>query len=875
MATLLDNIKKLFSAGRAPKNRNLTGTTEMNSVFRFKYTLFKELLAANSELLAILTDMEEKLRGNDLFGMAYIRSQINRSLMQAFSMVKNLNVLSNGRHKGLYQALETINRTIAAVLDEKKTPLPERHVMPYSLISKNDADWVGGKSANLGEIRNSIAIPVPEGFAITTRAFDTFLDANELRDEIRMRKTLMDVTDPDLVTRLSREIAALILEKPVPDEVASEMLSAYDSLWAGKDHISVAMRSSAIGEDGALTFAGQYLTLLNVNRDQLCQAYKSIIASLYSVRSITYRIEKGIYDDDLAMAVACIRMVESVASGVLYSRHPYNLNDNAIVINAVWGLGPYAVDGVIVPDTYTAGGEEPHKILTRTVSRKSVKLICSGQGGVTEIPVPESLQSAPCLTDEQVTRLAGYGSRIQDHYGTPQDIEWALDQDGTLLILQARPLKIETISTRAATRALPVPGFTVILETSDIASRGIGTGPAVHVRSDNDLRDFPGGGVLVAHHSSPEYVVVMKRCSAIITESGSISGHMAALAREFHVPALLGAVNALQKIPQGMAVTVDAYTGRIYEGIVPELAAAGEKRAAHMEGTPVFLCLKQVAQFMTPLNLVNPRAENFTPAGCRTLHDIARYCHENTYTEMFNISDLTSKLHGWSFKLDAPLPIDLHLIDLGGGLKPDVDPGARQTTVDQIMSVPLLALLDGMLDPRIAGTGPRPVNFSGLLSVMREQAMAPGHVGERFGDRSYAIISDKYLNFSSRVGYHYSVVDAWCGNTINKNYITFSFKGGAADTVKRGRRVRAIALILEKVDFTVTVKEDKIDAKLQKYPPSFIQERLKTLGRLLIFTRQMDMLMTTEQSVEKAADHFFAQQGATLENKDTGQGNYP
>jgi pyruvate,water dikinase len=278
-----------------------------------------------------------------------------------------------------------------------------------------------------------------------------------------------------------------------------------------------------------------------------------------------------------------------------------------------------------------------------------------------------------------------------------------------------------------------------------------------------------------------------------------------------------------------------------------------------MEGTPVHQCLKRVAEHMIPLYLINPRASEFTPEGARTLHDIARYCHEMTYTEMFSISDLTSRLHGWSHKLEAPLPIDLHLIDLGGGLS--VDTGLDRARVDQVTSLPFLALLRGMLDPAVTGQGPRPVSFSGLMSVMREQVMAPGHVGERFGDRSYAIVSDRYLNFSSRVGYHYSVVDAYCGTTINKNYITFSFKGGAADTLKRNRRVRAIALILEREEFAVTVKADKIDAKLQKYPQALIEERLETLGRLLIFTRQMDMLMTTEQSVDKAAELFLAKQG--------------
>jgi pyruvate,water dikinase len=163
-----------------------------------------------------------------------------------------------------------------------------------------------------------------------------------------------------------------------------------------------------------------------------------------------------------------------------------------------------------------------------------------------------------------------------------------------------------------------------------------------------------------------------------------------------------------------------------------------------------------------------------------------------------------------------------------------------------------------MLHKDLRAREPRAIQLSGLLSVMREQMLAAPSAEERFGDRSYAIISDKYLNFSSRVGYHYSVLDAYCGATVNKNYITFSFKGGAADDIRRIRRVRAIAIVLMGLGFSVEVKGDRVDARLQKYESPIIQEKLDLIGRLLIFTRQMDMLMTSEASVEGVAQHFLA-----------------
>lgn len=275
-----------------------------------------------------------------------------------------------------------------------------------------------------------------------------------------------------------------------------------------------------------------------------------------------------------------------------------------------------------------------------------------------------------------------------------------------------------------------------------------------------------------------------------------------------------------------------------------------------MEDTPVYRTLQHVADLIIPLNLVDPKAPDFDPEHCQSLHDLGRLVHELSYTEMFKISDLVSGKEGYATKLEAPVPLDLYLIDLGGGLT-ETESQLHKATPAQIVSVPFTALLKGMLHQDVRALEPRPIQFTGLLSVMREQMLATPNVEERFGDRSYAIISDKYLNFSSRVGYHYSVLDAYCGQTVNKNYITFSFQGGAADDIRRQRRARAIALVLMGLDFSVEVKGDRVDARLQKYPCSDIQEKLDLIGRLLIFTRQMDMLMTTEASIESVANNFL------------------
>ena len=858
MVETLNLFRNLYRKWKSPRDRPTRD--DLAAAFRFRYACFKDLLDSNTQLLNLMADLEEKLEGHQVFGMSYVRSQAARGAFHAFRMIKSLDVLSGHRYSSLYAVLDKINAGIKAELGERKELPVADLVLPLTRVNKDMVDLVGGKNASLGEAATRIGLPIPPGFAITTRAYELFLAENDLVDEINKRKMELDPQDPQTVAQVSREIQSLITGARVPPLLTEAIRTAYASLAEAQPSsggLRVSLRSSAIGEDSELSYAGQYLTVLNVPEPKLIQAYQDILASLYTPRAISYRLNKGIRDEDIAMSVVCLQMVDAVASGVMYSRHPFNPLDDNLLISAVWGLGPYAVDGVITPDSYRVAKDRDLTILESRVASKPVKLLANPDEGLREVPVDPENQHKPCLTPEQIKTLAGYGVELEDHYRGPQDVEWALDRGGRLLVLQSRPLSLQ-VPTQADLAAIPVvQGYPLLLRGGAPAFPGVGCGPAFHVHRDEDLLTFPEGAVLVARHSSPKFVLVMPKAQAIVTDSGSISGHMASLAREFGVPTLLDTQTATRDLPPGLEVTVDAYTGRVYQGRVPELLALSQARESHMQDTPVYETLKGVARYILPLHLVDPRAPDFSPANCQSLHDLGRLVHELSYTEMFRISDLVSEKGGAAVKLEAPIPLDLYLIDLGGGLASGAGEAA-QVRVDQVASVPLRALLRGLLHEDLRSREPRPIQLSGLLSVMREQLLAAPNIEERFGDRSYAIISDKYLNFSSRVGYHYSVLDCYCGQTVNKNYLTFAFKGGAADDTRRSRRVRAIALVLLGLGFAVDVKGDRVDARLQKYAGQVIEEKMELMGRLLNFTRQLDMLMTSEVSVEAVADNFLA-----------------
>lgn len=863
MNTLVSKIRNFF-AGKLTKS-SASSKSKVSRAFKFKYSCFMDLLASNAELLDIITDMEEKLRGQNIFGMSYVRSQATRAVFHTLRMVKSLDDLSYHNYPMLFNVLNDINNRINEELSKRKELPSAGYILPYSEIGKDMADWVGGKNANLGELKNRVDMPVPEGFAITTRACDFFLGSNDLIDEINRLRMNLNVDDPNAIQGVSAEIQKLVVNADMPGELEEAIMKAYSQM-SGKisqrtgksDPPHVALRSSAIGEDSELSYAGQYLSILNVQSHEICETYKKIVASLYTPRAISYRLHKGMRDEDISMSVACIEMVSSMASGVMYTRHPYNLISNDVLINAVWGLGPYAVDGVVTPDTYIVGKSGSMDILEENISTKPVQLVSEKESGLVEKPVEQEKQQSPCLNHDQIRQLASYAIELEKHYKYPQDIEWALDPNGRILILQARPLHVEDMIEKAGSSNFPViDGYELILEGGAAAFPGVGYGRAFPVCGDDDLVNFPEGAVLIANHSAPEFVMVMRKTSAILTDAGSVTGHMASLAREFGVPTILGMERATSEIKPGEEITVDGYSCRVYKGRVAQLLAIQRSKESGMKDTPVYQSLRTIADMIVPLYLVNPKASNFAPEYCSTLHDIMRLAHELSYVEMFKISDIVSDTDGaGAKKLTAPIPIDLHIIDLGGGFE-SVSERARFVRVDQIVSAPLKAVLKGMLREDLRHNGAKPIDLGGFLSVMREQMFAPNNLPDRFGDRSYAIISDRYLNFSSRIGYHYSVLDSYCGESTNKNYITFSFKGGAADDVRRNRRARCIAIIFSQLGFQVETREDRVDARYYKYEQTAIEAKLDLIGRLLQFTRQMDMIMQSEASVDMIAKSFL------------------
>jgi pyruvate, water dikinase len=848
MQRVLNLVKMLFSKKQAKESES---AEELRIAFKGRYHAFKLLLNANNRALDVMAEMEAALKGTWPFGMHFVRSRCTRVSTDVFQIVKNLNDLTPEKYKALFTRFKEIQMRINPFIRPKSLSLQGPFTIPMEQVDKSTTDQVGSKLANLGEIRKQFNVHVPKGYAITARAYEHFVKSNELQEEIDRRIQSADVSRLDQLYSLSASIQQLIIGSAVPEDLAKTILEQFQALEKeGEGKLTVALRSSALGEDlPGTSFAGQYRSELNVSRESLLQAYKEVVASKYSLTAMSYRLNRGIRDEDVAMCVGCLQMVKASSGGVMYSRNPVQIRDDSVLVNAIWGLPKSVVDGSLTPDVFLISKGEPFTIRKKQIAVKDQKFVCYPDEGVCRLDITGEESRMPSLSDEQALDLAQLAVRLEEYYRSPQDIEWAVAEDGTIILLQCRPLQqLDEGKGRSQEGGEEVAP--VIIKGGSNAAPGVGSGPVFIIRKDMDALQFPEGGVLVASQSLPRWATLLNRAAAVVTEQGSMTGHLANVAREFRVPALLGVRGAMDHLENGQLVTVDADGLTVYAGKVEGLLKKDEKPRNLMEGSPVYDALKGASEEIIPLRLLDPVSPNFRPEQCRTFHDITRFCHEKAVHEMFQFGKEHHFPERASKQLLCEVPMQWWVLNLDDGFREEAE--GKYAKLENIVSIPMLAIWEGISAK--PWEGPPPVDGKGLMSVMfeatRNTALVPG-VRSKYGDRNYFMISKNYCSLSSRLGFHFSTIEALVSERARENYISFQFKGGAADFERRYRRIVFIKEMLEEYDFRTDVREDNLIARIEDQELEYMKARLRVLGFLTIHTRQLDMIMSNSAALNR------------------------
>jgi len=834
--------------------RRLVGPTEpelsfeeserLTTLFRERYHSFRVLLAANGRALETMAEMEQAYAGTQPYGMDFVVSNATTVAVRVYRMIQHLDALAPDKYTGLFERFDEIRGDLDTVLQPKPKIIDAPLVLPLAAIGRRDSTVVGAKMANLGEIHNTLGLEVPPGFVITAAAYGRLLDHNDLRPEIHRLIQSVEIDRPDALFALSSQLQQLITSAEVPSDVREAIDGALSALRGEFDsQIGFAVRSSAFGEDTAETsFAGLYDSQLNIHPDNLLEAFAETAASKYTPQAMVYRRQHGLRDEDTEMAVGCMAMIDAVAGGVAYTSDPQDASDSRIHISAAIGLAKTVVDGRFEVDFFIVDRSR-QRVVHREIAHKTTAFALRPGAGIIRREVEAELADRPALDDQQIIAVARAALELETHFGSPQDVEWAVTADGELVVLQARPM-------HWAQAPEPSPNIEgePLIKGGVCVSPGAASGRVSWVHSDREALKVPDNAVLLVDYPDPRWASLLDRAAAVVSEHGGIAGHLATVAREFGIPAIFG-MGELDALRRGEEVTVDANGLAIHKGLIPGLGQF-QRRRNLMEGSPIREILESALTHIAPLTLLDPNAPEFRPANVRTLHDITRFCHEKSVVEMFAFGSEHKFPRYAAKQLHHNVPMQWWVLNLDDGFTEDIK--GRYVHLEEISCGPMHALWDGMV--AIPWDGPPAMSGSGLASVLFEATRNPALATpfkKPYAQRNYFMVSGNFMNLQSRFGFHFSTVEALAGDRDSENYLVFSLKGGAADMDRRATRAQFIADILADKGFRLKVIEDTVTARASALPQEALLDLVKIVGYLLMHTRQLDMIMGDQRSIDR------------------------
>ncbi len=710
VAGLLAKLRGLFRQEEAPSSLASTEAAEaIGAEFRRKHTNFRLLLTSGKRLLSTLADMERARTDGRVFGMVFLRAGTTSAAVNAFRMLSHLKSLDAGAAERLSTRFSVILAQVEEVLGRRNPPACGELVTGLAQVGAAQADLVGARLAELGEVKNRLGLPVPEGFIIGACAYEAFASQPGLREEIARRiQSMYDSAaaeaegeaapafhGPDAATlaAMSREIQALILAAPLPEALETAILKAYEALSGACGCTHLCLLPSSMGEGQG--FTGVYPAQVGVPCAALLAAYRRALAGKYSVQAMRRRLLRGIPDIDVALCV-----------GVL----------------AIPGAGPGPDEGLGDDGEYLRGS-------CRTTD-------------------PEASARGEGLGPEDAQRLAGLSRLLEQGLGAPALFEWLKRPDGDFQILRCGPL--------------PAPdeeeGFAPALNEGDLV---------------------PGMG-----SAGP------------------------------------GAVDAL----------------------------AGPR--SHMEGSPVHLRLVELLALLSPLTLPPPEDPEFRAANCRTVRDVARLAHQRAVDVMVDFGrsqqDFSERQAKQLWAGGAAM--QWWIINLEDAFS--APPEGKFIRLEHINCPPFLAVWGGI--SAFPWAGPPPVDMRGFLSIMYESTTNPEISitgGFDFGVQNHILLSKAYVSLSSRFGYHFVTIEALVGERARENFVSFQFRGGAAEMTRRARRIQFVSGILTEFGFSLEVRDDALLARVEGLPTRELMDRLRVLGYLIIHTRQLDMIMRIPEQV--------------------------
>ncbi len=791
--------------------------------FRSVFSKFQRIQKLNTRVLELMAEMERALGGEYIFDRAFLESSVNELSGLAYQVVYSLNAMSRNHYVKLFDRFQSIKSTLDDILRGGLGPFAANPTLPYSALGWEMEPLVGVLNVCLAETRRGLDLLAPDGFVVTSTGCRLFMEANGLADgpgQSHPRESYMDGEfPPELEEAVHREVKALLGRRP------------------GTAHLEV--RACTAGDYGRARL--ELHGVGGVAPGDIISACKLALAE-YAAKAP----EAGM-PEDVSVALAVHEAVSAHVAGTVATIASPEFSAMLFSITAAPVGDPQSTERYLLKRVY------PFELLQSEIQPKSSdRPLYPGVEVLSRNPKGLCRGSA-LLGPRFLKAIAECTLSVERVLGCQLELRWARGDAERPVILDIRPsIAPESGQLGAFGQEGAGRDAEVILRGGEAVQTGKSAGVVVHVSEGDDPERFPVGAVAVTRLASPRLSPILRKASAIITEVGTAIGHLATIARELRVPAIFGATGALRLLPEGIEATVDAGECTVYRGIVEGVLASGEFGELY-PSDPEYVSLRRLLRWIMPLDMTDPESSDFCIDNCRTYHDIIHFAHEQSVMELLQIQERGRGLaHLQTRKLDVNVPMELFVLDIGGGLSPGDGPSIG---LKDVASEPFLAFLRGLTFKEMWDLGPARLGlrdiFGGLDRTFTALSRPPEH-----GGRNHAIVAENYMNLGLRLGYHYSVIDSYLGGNVNQNYIYFRFVGGFADERRKRRRAEFIRRILEDMRFKVDVKGDLVVGKLKIADRAEMVETLGALGKLTGFSRQLDVAMASEEAMDEFTKLF-------------------
>ncbi len=753
-----------------------------NSI-RSLFHKFRRILELNNAVMEKMAELERALGGEYIFDSSYLTRTVRELSKLVHQVAYSLNALSADRYVDLYDQFEYLKGVLEDILSGGLGPYAGHPTLAYPDISWESLPLVGMPNACLAELLRMPETGAVDGFVLTVTGCRALLE-----------------TGPDVPEKITEAINKEA--KALRERVGQHCALSIALCPAGNTEVEAGPPAYALEGDDL-------------------------------VEEVAAACRMGVKLGYADMAVSVREQINGAFVGTLLSLHQGDVapGSMALTVRSDEGIEYY----------YLRRAHPFHPIATEVFPKPESQRLPQGDKALT--PVNSLYRGSVLLAPRQQRRLAEAAIVLERALGLPRELIWRLDGNGQARILDVLPLEVEE-QDDTENMLEAIAQAKVLLQGGVSAQAGVAAGKVVHIKENDEPGTFPVGAVAVARAASPQLAPFMLRAGALITELGSSIGHLATVVREYRIPAVFGLKGAFETLPEGMEVTVDASIPVIYEGQVEPLLTQQRAGSELFATDPEFTTLRRLLQFIMPLKLTDPSAEEFQPARCRSYHDIIHFAHERAVEELLETQMQGESGRSIAHRLEDRLPVNLHIIDAGGGL---ADHAPQVIEREQILSEPLRIFMNGLSfgwDSREHFRVSVGDIFSGMQRTASMLQATPEYVG-----RNLAIVGTGYLNLNLHMGYHFNVIDAFMQDNPTQNYIYFRFAGGFANTQRKNRRVELIRRILAQLQFNCSVKGDLVTARLKIIDRQTLAAALGRLGLLAAFTRQLDIAMGLDERI--------------------------